>query len=215
MWFQFLFLIDPSIFSLDVNDNIPQCLKPYHQLSIPENVSINELIIKINATDSDYDVNGTIVYSLRTNSSWPFEIDSRTGEIYSRKSFDYESNFQNYLIIIDLEDQGFPGKNTNKNACQLQLVIEDVNDNGPELIDEKQTRIFIDLQQPFINEIILLKVKDLDSGDNAKINYTIQTNESDPLFIIYQNGSLQMTRRINQISLFKLNILLGNYMTFY
>jgi hypothetical protein len=194
---------------LDVNDNIPQCLTSNYRISIPENFSIDKSIIKINASDSDYDVNGTINYFLRINSSWPFEINSKTGEIYSRELFDYESEFKNYLIFIDLEDQGFPKTNKNLNACQLEINIEDINDNAPKLIDEKQTRIFIDLQKPFENEISLLNVKDLDSGDNGKIKYSLLTNENDSLFIIYQNGSLQMTRPITQISLFKLKILLG------
>jgi len=177
-----------------VNDNIPQCLTPNYRISIPENFSIDKPIIQINGTDPDYDVNGTIDYSLRINSSWPFEINSKTGEIYSRELFDYESEFKNYLIIIDLEDEGFPRKNQNKNACQLEINIEDINDNPPELIDEKQTRIFIDLQKPFRNEIVLLNVRDPDSGNSGKIKYT-----------------LQMTRPITQISLFQIKILLGKY----
>jgi hypothetical protein len=196
---------------LDVNDNIPQCLTSYSRISIPENGSIAQPITKINATDSDYDNNGTINYSIRINSSWPFEINSQTGEIYSRQIFDYELEFKNYLLIIDLEDQGFPIKNQNKNACQFEIDIQDINDNSPKLIDENQTRIFIDLQNPFKHEIIRLNVTDLDSGDNGKIKYTLQTDENNSLFILYQNGSLQMTHEINQISLFKLKILLEDY----
>jgi hypothetical protein len=199
------------IYSLDVNDNIPRCLTSVHRISIPENFSINQPIIKINATDPDYGVNGTINYSFRINSSWPFEMNARTGEIYSRRLFDYESEFKNYFLIIDLEDRGFPMKNQNKNACQVEINIEDVNDNPPKLLDEKQTRIFIDLHKPFENEIVLLNVTDIDSGDNGKIKFRLLTDEYDSLFIIYQNGSLQMTRPITQISLFKLKVLLGNY----
>ncbi|CAF5008586.1 unnamed protein product, partial [Rotaria sp. Silwood1] len=193
---------------LDVNDNIPQCLISYHRISISENFSIDLPLIKINATDFDYDFNGTINYSLQINSSWPFEINSKTGEIYSRQLFDYESEFKNYLLIINLEDQGFPKKNQNQNACQVEINIQDINDNRPELIDDKQTKIFIDLQKPFKNEIVLLNVKDSDSDANGKIKYTLLTDENNSLFIIYQNGSLQMTRQINEISLFKLKILL-------
>ncbi|CAF3609964.1 unnamed protein product [Rotaria sordida] len=200
-----------QIHVLDVNDNIPQCLTPYHRILIPENFSIDQPLIKINATDLDYDINGTINYSLQINSSWPFEINSKTGEIYSRQLFDYESEFKNYLLIIDLEDQGFPKKNKNKNACQLEINIQDINDNRPDLIDDKQTKIFIDLQEPFKNEIVLLNVKDSDSDDNGKIKYTLLADDNNSLFIIYQNGSLQMVQQINQISLFKLKILLEDY----
>ena len=205
-------MIEVLIYSLDVNDHVPQCSTSYHRISIPENFSIDQPLIKINAIDHDYELNGTINYSLRINSSWPFEINSTTGEVYSRRLFDYESVDKTYLIDIDLEDQGFPVKKQNKNACQLEINIEDINDNPPILIDEKQRRIFIDLQSPFQNEIIFLNVKDLDSGNNGKIKYTILAkDENDSLFIIYQNGSLHMTHEINRISLFDLEILLGKY----
>jgi hypothetical protein len=196
---------------LDVNDNIPQCLTANHRLSIPEDYSIDQVLIKINGSDPDDGINGTINYSLRVNSSWPFEINSKTGEIYSRQLFDYESEFKNYLLFIDLEDNGFPVKNQNTNACQIEINIEDINDNRPELIDKEQTRIFIDIQKPFKNEIVLLNVTDADSGDNGKIKFTLLTDENKSLFVIYQNGSLQMTRRITEVSLFTLEILLGKY----
>ncbi|CAF1113501.1 unnamed protein product [Adineta steineri] len=196
---------------LDVNDNIPRCLTSFNQISIPENVSIDHSLIKINATDLDYKTNGTINYSLRVNNSWPFEINAQTGEIYSQQIFDYESEFRNYLIIIDLEDEGYPIRNQNKNACQLIINIEDINDNSPQLLDDKQTSIFLDLQKPFINEIIVFNVTDIDSGDNGKIKYTLQTNEYNSLFYLYQNGSLYMTHEINQVSLFHLKILLEDY----
>ncbi len=194
-----------------MNDNIPRCSTSNYRITIPENFSIDRPIMKINATDPDYDINGTINYFLRENSSWPFEIDYLTGEIYSKDLFDYESELKYYLLIIDLEDQGFPRKNKNKHACQIEINLEDINDNSPELIDENQTRIFIDLHQTFENEIIQLNVKDADSGDNGKIKYSLPNADKDDLFIIYQNGSLQLTRVINQISLFKLNVLLGKY----
>ena len=125
--------------------------------------------------------------------------------------FDYELPLKIYSLIIDLEDQGIPIKNQNQNACQFEINIEDINDNSPKLIDETQTRIFLDLQNPFKNEIILLNVTDFDSGDNGRIKYILQTDEYDSLFILYQNGSLQMTRQITQVSLFKLKILLEDY----
>ncbi|UJR20569.1 hypothetical protein I4U23_023695 [Adineta vaga] len=196
---------------LDVNDNIPKCLTSLQEISIPENSSIDHAIVRINSTDADLDLNGTINYSLRINSSWPFEINSKTGEIYSRQKFDYESNWKSYFLIIDLEDEGYPIKNQNKNACQLIINIEDVNDNPPQLFDEKQTKIFLDLQNSFIDQIILFNATDIDSGDNGKVKYSLQNNDYKSLFLLYPNGSLHFTRQINQISLFQLQILLEDH----
>lgn len=202
-----------------MNDNIPQCSTVYSEVSIPENFPIDKPIIKINATDLDKGVNGTINYKFRTNSTWPFYINKTTGEIYSKDLFDYESDFKQFLITIDLEDTGNPIKNQNKNSCQVELFLEDVNDNRPELIDDKQTKIFIDLEKPFENEILSFNITDKDSGINGKIKYSLQSIESNinlnnnnqTLFSINQNGTLFMLYKINQICLFKLRILLEDY----
>ena len=90
---------------MDVNDNIPRCPNPYHRLSIPENFAIDKPLIKIIGYDPDNEINGTINYSLRTNSTWPFEMNKLTGEIYSKTSFDYESDLKSFHLTIDLEDK--------------------------------------------------------------------------------------------------------------
>ncbi|CAF3314292.1 unnamed protein product [Rotaria socialis] len=203
---------------LDVNDNTPQCLTTYSRLPILENFPTDKPLIKINASDLDNGINGTINYKFRTNSTWLFHINNVTGEIYSKDLFDYESDFKHFTLIIDLEDNGNPIKNQNQNACQLEIFLEDINDNCPELIDNEQRKIFIDLENPFENEIISFNVTDRDSGINGKIKYNLQSIESNinlnnnqTLFYLNQNGSLFMTYKINQICLFKLRILLEDY----
>ena len=203
---------------MDVNDNIPQCSIPYDRLVIPENYSIDKPLIKLNATDPDNGINGTINYTFETNSTWPFEINRKTGEIYSKQIFDYESHFKNFSIIINLEDNGFPIRNQNQNACQIDIFLEDVNDNRPELIDNQQTKLFFDIHKIWKNEFIQLNITDKDSGMNGKIKYNIQSiqssvhlNSNQSLFQLHQNGCLQITDQINEISLFKLRILLEDY----
>lgn len=199
-----------------MNDNIPQCEMSSYRLSIPENISINKPLIKIIGNDPDNDINGTINYSLHTNSSWLFYINKQTGEIYSKTEFDYESEFKSFNLVINLEDKGFPIKNQNKNACQLDIYIEDINDNAPELINSNETKFFFDINQIYQNQIINLNITDKDSGLNGKIKYNLQSIESninlnETLFQLNQNGSLQILYKINQISFFNLQILLEDY----
>jgi len=175
-------------------------------------------LIKIHGIDPDNGLNGTITYKFRTNSSWLFDINEKTGEIYSKKTFDYESDFQHFFLTIDLEDNGIFIKNTNKNACQIEILLEDVNDNRPELIDNNQTKIFLDIHTPFDKQTILLNITDKDSGMNGKIKYNLQSidsnihlNSNQSLFELNQSGYLHVTYQINQISIFKLRILLEDY----
>jgi hypothetical protein len=175
--------------------------------------------MKVIGNDPDNGINGTINYSFRTNSTWLFEINKSTGEIYSKQLFDYESEFKQFLIIIDLEDNGISIRNQNLNACQIEIFLEDINDNPPELIGQNQTKIFIDINKPLEHEIIRLNVTDKDSGMNGKIKYNLQSIDSSinfnhynqTLFDLNQNGSLQIHYEIKQIALFKLQILLEDY----
>ena len=195
----------PMLFSLDVNDHLPQCSSS-SPIIIPENFSIEQSLVTINGSDADEGINGKIMYSFRENSSWPFEINSQTGEIFSRRTFDYESPWKQFFFTIDLEDQG---NKQHRNACQVEILLQDINDNSPELIDPTQTRIFLDLHQPTTQSIIVFNATDADSGDNGKIKYSLVKQRSNPLFVLFPNGSLHLTRPITQIDLFTLTIQLG------
>jgi len=202
----------------DVNDNIPRCSIANQRLTVPENYPIDKSLIKIIGSDLDNGVNGTINYSFRTNTSWLFEMNRKTGEIYSKDSFDYESEWKSFVLTIDLEDNGIPIRNQYRNACQIEIFIEDINDNRPELVNRNQTKSFFDIHQSIEQPILFLNFSDKDSGLNGQIKSTLQTIESNinlnfnqSLFYLHPNGSLYLLSTINQISLFKLEILLEDF----
>ena len=194
-----------------MNDEIPQCSSLIDRISIPENFSIEQTLIKINATDRDNGLNGTIRYSLNVkNSNWPFEIDEENGEIYSKEKFDFETKEKFFQIEIHLEDRGVPMINQRNNACLVEISIENLNDNRPELIDDGQREIFIDLQKPFQSEIIDFHVRDADEPSNDQFRFQlINADDSNSLFFLSSNGSLRLTRPTNEIGLFNLKILFG------
>ena len=66
--------------------------------TLPENRPIDSMILKIHATDNDENENARINYSLDDQSS-TFGIDEQTGEIYLKKSLDYEKQ-RSYSIAI-------------------------------------------------------------------------------------------------------------------
>lgn len=199
-----------------MNDNIPRCVTPYHHLSLPENYPIDKPLIKILGNDPDNGINGTISYAFRTNSTWPFEINQYTGEIFSKKSFDYESEFQHFLFTIDLKDNGNPIENHHFNACQLEIHLEDVNDHSPQLSDDNQTKLFFDVHQSNTLRMIQLNFTDGDSGMNGKIKCSLLSVESNlqsnhSFFRLNSNGIVEILEEIREISLFKLRIRLEDY----
>lgn len=203
--------------SLDVNDNIPRCSNTSYRVTIPENSSIDKPLIKINGTDNDNGLNGTIVYSFRTNSTWPFVLNDTTGEIFSKSPFDYESDWRSFSLIVDLKDRGEPISHEMFNACLVEIFVEDINDNRPELTDDRQREIFLDRRLSH-QQIIPLNITDRDAGENGRLKFTLQAvesnlplNSTDGFFRMHSNGSLQIIRPIEAISLFKLQIFVEDH----
>ncbi len=81
-----------------VNDNAPIFDQINYQKSLPENEQIDSIILKIHANDPDEGENARITYLIDDPSS-TFTINDQTGEIYLKKSLDYEK-IRSYSITI-------------------------------------------------------------------------------------------------------------------
>lgn len=84
--------------SLSVNDNAPIFDQLTYRKSLPENQPIDSMLLKIHAIDHDEGDNARINYSLDDLSS-TIDIDHQTGEIFLKKSFDYEK-IRSYSLTI-------------------------------------------------------------------------------------------------------------------
>lgn len=69
-----------------------------YRKSLPENQPIDSMLLKIEAIDHDDGDNARIDYSLDDSSS-TFAIDQQTGEIFLKKSLDYEK-IRSYSLTI-------------------------------------------------------------------------------------------------------------------
>lgn len=81
-----------------MNDNAPVFDQTIYRKSFPENQPIDSILLQIQATDRDEGENSRISYSLDDPSS-TFTIDPQTGEIFLKKSLDYEK-IRSYAITI-------------------------------------------------------------------------------------------------------------------
>ncbi len=81
-----------------MNDNAPIFDQFIYRKSLPENQPIDSLIIKIHALDPDEGENARINYSIDDPSS-TFNINHQTGDIFLKKSLDYEK-IRSYSITI-------------------------------------------------------------------------------------------------------------------
>ncbi|XP_068181986.1 protocadherin gamma-C5-like [Antennarius striatus] len=153
---------------VDTNDNFPVFSENEYKVSLKENSPKGTFVVNLTATDADEGLNGEIKYSFgsRTpdNVLSTFEINEMTGDIVLKGPLDYESSIS-YLIDITAKDKGTPEM---EGHCRVQLDIEDVNDNAPEIvITSKPSSVREDAASDTV--VALISARDADSGDNGKV----------------------------------------------
>ncbi|POI27159.1 hypothetical protein CIB84_009091, partial [Bambusicola thoracicus] len=151
----------------DINDNPPVFSKLIQtKLSLPENMAPLDLGT-FSATDLDIGDNAFISYYLQDDFAGTFHINTSTGKLMTRKSFDREM-MDNYELKIIATDSGKPPLSA---SLALSIAVEDVNDNPP-VFSQKLYSVTIKENDP-PHVILSTTATDKDTGYNAIINYAI------------------------------------------
>ncbi|XP_074740123.1 protocadherin beta-16-like [Strix uralensis] len=149
---------------LDINDNIPVFIRSLYKVRVLENSSPDTLVVAVSARDLDSGTNGEIAYSIVQNSEenrQTFQINSETGQIRLKKPVDYEET-KTYEIDVQATDGG--GLSAH---CKVEVRVDDVNDNAPEVIITSLTSALSEAAPP-ATVVALFNVRDRDSGDNGR-----------------------------------------------
>ncbi|CAM9462830.1 unnamed protein product [Bubo scandiacus] len=149
---------------LDINDNIPVFIRSLYKVRVLENSSPNTLVVAVSARDLDSGTNGEIAYSIVQNSEenrQTFQINSETGQIRLKNPVDYEET-KTYEIDVQATDGG--GLSAH---CKVEVRVDDVNDNAPEVIITSLTSALSEAAPP-ATVVALFNVRDRDSGDNGR-----------------------------------------------
>ncbi|XP_034721891.1 protocadherin Fat 3a isoform X3 [Etheostoma cragini] len=110
---------------IDTNDNSPICDQAVYNASVPEDVPVNSVLLRVGATDADVGTSAWIQYSLHGPGSQDFSMDPDTGEIKSSMTLDHEMT-PYYRLVSQATDGG--GRWC---RAEVQLAVTDVNDNPP------------------------------------------------------------------------------------
>nr|ABL75843.1 protocadherin 2A3 [Takifugu rubripes] len=160
---------------LDTNDNSPTFDKSNYNLEIMENSPIGSLVIHLNATDLDEGSNSDLTYSYSLYTSEKtqqmFNLNPSTGEITVKGLLNYE-DFKIYDMEVIATDKG---ANSLSGQCTIKIVVEDMNDNHPEIsIKSFQTPVNENIDVDTV--IAVVSVSDKDSGDNGVVDLHIPDN---------------------------------------
>ncbi|NWT05905.1 PCDB1 protein, partial [Mionectes macconnelli] len=155
---------------VDINDNIPVFTRSLYKVPVRENISQDTLVVVVSASDLDSGTNGEIAYSIVQNSKENFEtfkINPETGQIRLKKPLDYEET-KTYEIDVQATDGGGLSGH-----CKVEVQVEDVNDNVPEVIITSLTSMLSEAA-PLNTVVALFNVaRDLDIGSNRVQAYSV------------------------------------------
>jgi protocadherin-16/23 len=98
-----------------------------------------------------------------------FRFSSFSGEIVTREPLDRELK-ASYDLVAEARDQGTPYRSA---RVAVHVVVTDVNDNAPEIVDPQEDVVSVREEQPAGTEVVRIRAIDRDNGHNATITYSI------------------------------------------
>ncbi|XP_067313027.1 protocadherin gamma-A2-like isoform X11 [Pseudorasbora parva] len=153
----------------DANDNAPVCFLPVYKTSIAENSPKGTILTTVKASDADQGHNARVeyhIYKSPGSTTNLFEIDRNDGVLRLSGDIDYE-RVKHYQIDVQARD---PGRHSD--TCKVIVDIIDVNDNNPVInIMSKPSALSEDLKSGTV--VTMLNVQDSDSGENGKVQCSI------------------------------------------
>lgn len=157
------------------NVHSPEFLDFPDEIKVNESVALGTTLIKLRARDRDLGYNGKLVYGISGgDEDSVFCVDMDTGELKIIGYLDRERRNE-YLLNVSVYDLGKPQKSASR---ILPITVLDVNDNAPKF--EKSLASFR-VTENALNGTAIFRANatDADSGDNAKVTYSLVTDTKD------------------------------------
>ena len=175
-----------NISVLDANDNAPEIAQAAYTASLPENVAVGTVVVRVNASDADLGANATLSYTLVPPMA-DLTINATTGEVSVAQALDFERTTA-YQLEVEVSDGGQPALRT---RVPLNVTVEDLNDNAPVFSQAAYTCTVLENGQ--VGLLCLgaaVRATDRDAGLNAVVQYRLLSHTG--LFVLDgTNGTLR------------------------
>nr|XP_012604420.1 protocadherin beta-16 [Microcebus murinus] len=184
----------------DVNDNSPVFTEKEMLLKIPENSPLGNAFPLNNAVDLDVGSNNVQTYKISPNSHFRvLTRELRDGRKYPElvldKELDREEEPELRLILTALDGGSPPRSGTAK----VRIEIVDTNDNAPEF-EQPVYKVQIPEDRPVGSLVVTVVARDLDSGVNGKISYTLfqpSDDMSKTLEVNPRTGEIRLRKQVD------------------
>ncbi|XP_056372774.1 protocadherin gamma-B2-like [Hyla sarda] len=162
---------------IDMNDNAPEISLTSFSTPIPEDSAVGTMIALIEVHDKDSAQNGEVDCKLLKEIPFTLVLSSDNYyTIVTTSSIDREE-VSSYTITVLATDRGSPPLSSQRT---ITLELSDVNDNPPLFIKSTYVAYVPENNLPG-SSIYSIQASDPDTGDNAKIFYSISTSNTEDL----------------------------------
>ena len=181
----------------DINDHACQFLDIQQNISLSESIQIGHRFPLARAIDVDSGLNGQLSFQLLDHQEY-FQLNivnlsPNEYAIYGvvQRSFDREIQ-ENYELIIEGRDQGFPQVKINR--TKINISILDENDNAPKFNQSEYSISSLAEDTPIGTELLTIFAADADKGLNGEIHYSIVVPQGQTSFPFSINSTTGVVR---------------------
>lgn len=181
----------------DVNDNIP-VFSEVRSGSVLEKEPIGTPVMQVRAFDADgTEANNQVTYELGDPDD-PFDIDSITGNITTKRVFDREErSFYNIKVIaVDNSESALIAGKHNMGQQVFRIEIADLNDNPPHFT--LPTYVSDAIAENANNNLLVIQVKAVDVDTASEVSYNIvEGNIGDAFSIQNVTGEIRVNNPLD------------------
>lgn len=178
----------------DINDNSPTFNQSSFEVYLAENSPVRTFVTQLIAKDIDSPKNAIIEYSIVGGSGKDyFMVDSKTGVITSRLSFDYEEK-----NIYDLDILAANPDSVMYGSTKVLVHITGVNEYYPRFV---QPVFHFDVSESTLvgTSIGVIQATDQDAGEDGKVYYLFVGSSNDKGFVIgSETGIIKVSRNLDR-----------------
>uniref|UniRef100_A0A8C1PU02 Cadherin domain-containing protein n=1 Tax=Cyprinus carpio TaxID=7962 RepID=A0A8C1PU02_CYPCA len=164
--------IEIHITVLDANDNAPVFLQSVYKATVTENAPKGTVVSTVSATDPDEGINSKIEYSIanrQDDARQFFGINQDNGQVTVVGVIDFEKA-RSYEIRVQASDHGGL-----TDSCKIIVDVIDINDNKPVINIMSKTNVIAE-NSASETVVTMINVQDLDSGENGKVQCSVNEN---------------------------------------
>ena len=151
-----------------VNEADPVFSSSTYTVTIQEDTSIGQSILKVSASDADSGSDGVITYSMATNIH--FNLNTENGDISVKALLDFEVSDSHTFQVVATDSGTSPRSST----ATVSVAVTDVNDNSPVCNPNLQT-VSVAENTALSTNLATLTCVDADSGLNDDLTFSISS----------------------------------------